>query len=124
MTHLRKLVFGLTLAIGAAAATSAFALEIQYWQYIFDARVRAMDELIKRFEAANPDITVTQTTFPYADYQTKIAAAIAAGQGPAVVQFYYGWLDKFRTGRLISRYRRMPSRMIRSRRISFRSSRR
>lgn len=54
-----------------------------------------MDELIKRFQAANPTIKVKHTTFPYADYQTKIAAAIPAGQGPDVVQLYYGWLDNF-----------------------------
>lgn len=101
MNHLRKLAFGLAFAIGAASTTSAFAVEIQYWQYIFDARVKAIDQLIETFEAANPDITVTHTTFPYADYQTKVAAAITAGQGPDVVQFYYGWLDNFRTGKLI-----------------------
>jgi multiple sugar transport system substrate-binding protein len=79
----------------------AGAVEIQYWQYVFDARIKAMDQLIANFEKANPDITVTQTTFPYADYQTKVAAAITAGQGPDVVQFYYGWLDNFKTGKLI-----------------------
>ncbi len=84
-----------------AASTSVFAVEIQYWQYVFDARVKAMDQLIANFEKANPDITVNQTTFPYADYQTKVAAAITAGQGPDVVQFYYGWLDNFKTGKLI-----------------------
>ncbi len=101
MTISRKLLFGLTVGVGVMSATSAFAVEIEYWQYIFDARVKAMDQLIKNFEAANPDITVKQTTFPYADYQTKVAAAITAGQGPDVVQFYYGWLDNFKTGKLI-----------------------
>ena len=60
----------LTLA-GLAAGASLFvmmgaaqAVEIEYWQYVFETRVNAMDELIKNFEAANPDITVKQTTFP------------------------------------------------------------
>jgi multiple sugar transport system substrate-binding protein len=97
----RKMLFGLTVGFGMVSATSAFAVEIDYWQYVFDARIKAMDQLIKNFEAANPDITVKQTTFPYADYQTKVAAAITAGQGPDVVQFYYGWLDNFRSGKLI-----------------------
>jgi len=83
------------------AAAQSDAVEIQYWQYVFDARIKAMDQLIANFQQANPDITVTQTTFPYADYQTKVAAAITAGQGPDVVQFYYGWLDNFKTGQLI-----------------------
>src|SRR3546814_12074628 len=60
-----------------------------------------MDELIEKFEAANPDITVKHTTFPYSDYQTKVAAAITAGVGPDVVQLSYGWLDTFVQGQLI-----------------------
>jgi len=94
----------LTLA-GLAAGASLFvvmgaaqAVEIDYWQYVFETRVTAMDELIKNFEAANPDITVKQTTFPYADYQTKVIAAQAAGNGPDVLQFFYGWLDQFQKG--------------------------
>ncbi|HEV7328829.1 MAG TPA: extracellular solute-binding protein [Bosea sp. (in: a-proteobacteria)] len=83
------------MSIGAIAGAKAQAVEIEYWQYVFDARIKAMNELIKRFEAANPGIKVKHTTFPYADYQTKIAAAVPAGQGPDVVQLYYGWLDNF-----------------------------
>ena len=101
MRNPRKLAFALALGIGMAMTTSAFAVEINYWQYVFDARIKAMDQLIANFEKANPDIKVVQTTFPYADYQTKVAAAITAGQGPDVVQFYYGWLNNFKDGRLI-----------------------
>ncbi len=101
MRNPRKLAFALALGIGMATTTSAFAVEIQYWQYVFDARIKAMDQLIANFEKANPDITVVQTTFPYADYQTKVAASITAGEGPDVVQFYYGWLNNFKDGRLI-----------------------
>jgi multiple sugar transport system substrate-binding protein len=92
---LTGLVAGVSLLM---MGTAAQAVDIQYWQYVFDTRVTAMDELIKNFEAANPDIHVTQTTFPYDDYQTKVIAAQAAGNGPDVLQFYYGWLDLFQKG--------------------------
>ncbi|WP_308916581.1 extracellular solute-binding protein [Jannaschia sp. LMIT008] len=78
-----------------AAGASAQQVEIEYWQYFFDARVDAMEQLIASFEEANPDITVTMTTFPYADYRTKVAAAIPAGEGPDVVQLFYGWLNDY-----------------------------
>ena len=65
------------MAIGAAQA-----VEIEYWQYVFETRVKAMDQLIAKFQAANPDITVKQTTFPYADYQTHVIAAKAGRAGP------------------------------------------
>jgi len=92
---------GLAAGISFLALGSAQAVEIEYWQYVFDTRVQAMDQLIANFQAANPDITVKHTTFPYADYQTRVVAAKAAGQGPDVVQLFYGWLDNFVAGELI-----------------------
>lgn len=92
---------GLALGISFLALGSAQAVEIEYWQYVFDTRVKAMDQLIEKFEAANPDITVKHTTFPYADYQTRVVAAKVAGQTPDVMQLFYGWLDNFVSGELI-----------------------
>ncbi len=90
----------MALGVFGVGAGRAQAVEIQYWQYVFDTRVQAMTELIKQFEAANPDITVKQVTFPYADYQTRLIAAKAAGRGPEVMQLFYGWLDTFIAGKL------------------------
>lgn len=95
-----KLAAATSLAALMAAAP-AQAVEIEYWQYIFDARITAMDRLIANFQAANPDITVKQSTFPYADYRTKVAAAIPAGEGPDVVQLFYGWLNDYVQAELI-----------------------
>ncbi|ODT79501.1 MAG: ABC transporter substrate-binding protein [Pelagibacterium sp. SCN 64-44] len=91
----------LAASISFLALGSAQAVEIEYWQYVFDSRVQAMDKLIANFEAANPGITVKHTTFPYADYQTRVVAAKVAGQGPDVVQLFYGWTDQFVNGGLI-----------------------
>ena len=82
-------------AAAALMAGPAAAVEIEYWQYIFEQRVDAMNQLIENFEAANPDITVTMNTFPYDDYRTKIAAAMAAGEGPDVIQLFYGWINDY-----------------------------
>jgi multiple sugar transport system substrate-binding protein len=98
---LKAKLAGLAAGVSLMAMGSAQAVEIEYWQYVFDSRVQAMDQLIENFEAANPDITVKHTTFPYADYQTRVVAAKAAGQGPDVVQLFYGWTDQFVNGGLI-----------------------
>jgi multiple sugar transport system substrate-binding protein len=92
---------GLVAGVSLLALGSAQAVEIEYWQYVFDSRVQAMDKLIANFQAANPDITVKHTTFPYADYQTRVVAAKVAGQGPDVVQLFYGWTDQFVSGGLV-----------------------
>lgn len=88
----------LTVPAGAKAQT----VEIEYWQYFFKERVTAIDALIKTFEAANPGIKVKHTHFPYAQYQTKVAAAVPAGEGPDVVQLYYGWLEEYRKANLLA----------------------
>src|SRR3712207_5186062 len=97
----RHLLASAALGLATLAASGAKAVEIEYWQYVFDTRVKAMNQLIAKFQEANPDIKVKQTTFPYADYQTKVAAAILAGQGPDVVQLFYGWTDNFISGKMI-----------------------
>jgi len=97
MNKFRKgLIGALAMAAVSFSAVAAKAdVEIEYWQYFFEARVNAMDKLIANFEAANPGITVKMTHFPYDDYRTKVAAAIPAGQGPDVVQLFYGWLNDY-----------------------------
>ena len=60
MRGLRGMLFGLLVSVGAVTGAAAQTVEIEYWQYVFDARIKAMTELIKRFEAANPTIKVKQ----------------------------------------------------------------
>ena len=87
--------------LGAPAVLRAQAVEIEYWQYFFKERVEAMDELIKRFEAANPGVKVKHTHFPYAQYRTKTAAAVPAGEGPTVMQLFFGWMREYAKAKLI-----------------------
>jgi len=96
------LVVATTAVLFSLTSTAArAAVEIEYWQYFFEARVTAMDQLIENFQAANPNITVKTNHFPYADYRTKVAAAIPAGEGPDVVQLFYGWLNDYVDAELI-----------------------
>ncbi|HCH72472.1 MAG TPA: ABC transporter substrate-binding protein, partial [Ochrobactrum sp.] len=99
---MRKLLLaGLVAGLSTFAINAAQAVEIEYWQYVFETRVKAMDKLIENFEKANPDIKVKQVTFPYDDYQTRVIAAKMAGKSPDVMQLFYGWLDKFVAGGIL-----------------------
>ena len=51
--------------------------------------------MIVDFEKANPGIKVVHTTFPYEQYNEKVAASVPAGRGPDVINLYYGWLPKY-----------------------------
>ena len=95
MANLTALALGTAAAALTAGSAAAQEVTIEYWQYFFDARVAAMEQLIESFEEANPGTTVEMTHFPYADYRTKVAAAIPAGEGPDVVQLFYGWLNDY-----------------------------
>lgn len=99
--NVKALAVATATSAAALFSTAAQAVEIEYWQYFFDARVQAMETLIENFQNANPDITVKMTHFPYADYRTKVAAAIPAGEGPDVVQLFYGWLNDYVAADLI-----------------------
>jgi len=81
----------ITTAILALVGLGLAQIEITYWQYDFSTRVEAMNQLIEQFNAENPDVVVRQETFPYDAYQQRVAAATAAGEGPDVVQLFYGW---------------------------------
>ena len=86
-------VAGVALAAGTLVSNaSAQDVEITYWQYDYATRVDAIDQLIEQFEAENPGIDVIHETFPYDAYQQQVAASLPAGQGPDVVQLFYGWL--------------------------------
>lgn len=74
------------------AAAEPEVVEIEYWQYNFEARVLAMNQLIEMFEAENPHIKVVHNSdVPYAEYRDKIAASVPAGVGPDVATLFYGW---------------------------------
>ncbi len=73
-------------------AASTDVIEIEYWQYNFQARIDAMNQLIEQFEAENPGIKVIHNSdIPYDDFRDKIATSVPAGVGPDVATLFYGW---------------------------------
>ena len=101
LKNIKLFLFSIIGSIFIFSSITAHAVEIEYWQYTYKARVEAIDKLIANFEKANPDITVKHTSFPYADYRKKVSIAISSGDGPDLVQLYYGWLNDYRDGGLI-----------------------
>lgn len=54
-----------------------------------DGHEKDLDGIVKAFEAANPGITVTVQTLPYADYFTKLQTAIAGGTAADAFELDY-----------------------------------
>lgn len=86
---MKKLIPAALLVLSIASAQQ---VTITYWQYDYKSKVDTINDLIGQFQAQNPNIKVQQQTFPYDAYQQKVASAVSAGQGPDVVNLYYGWI--------------------------------
>lgn len=80
---------------GGDSAPAEQKVEIEYWQYDYTSKTKLMDELIKEFQDKNTNITVKHVTFPYEQYNQKVAATVSAGRGPDVINLYYGWLPLY-----------------------------
>ena len=80
---------------GAADLSVSGPVEIEYWQYELEPKTKLVNELIPEFQAANPDITVKHVNFPYDDFRQQVAAAVQAGEGPDVLNLYYGWIPAY-----------------------------
>ncbi len=103
---MKKLAIFLVLAfaftmIFSSAAVAEEEIEITYWQYFYESRVEAMDELIEQFEEEYPHITVNHETFPYEDYNVRVSSAVPVGEGPDVLQLFYGWLPRYIEGEFL-----------------------
>ena len=70
-------------------------IEIEYWQYELPAKTELVNELIPEFEAANPGIKIKHVNFPYDDFRQQVAAAVQAGEGPDVLNVYFGWIPAY-----------------------------
>jgi multiple sugar transport system substrate-binding protein len=67
---------------GAAIDDSPATGTIDVWAMGTEGEL--LPELVKGFEEANPDVTVTVTAVPWQDYATKLQTAIASGSTPDV----------------------------------------
>lgn len=81
----RLLVTGATtFALAAGAASAETELRVTWYNDGNEGEV--LQTLLDRFEAANPDITVTLDTVPYKAVLEGLPVQLAAGQGPDIAR--------------------------------------
>lgn len=83
-------MLALTL-IAAPAAQVAVAqpkVALRFWMSADPALEAAMDELLRGYMKATPNVTVQREAFPFNEYHQKLATAFAAGDPPDVF-----WMD-------------------------------
>jgi multiple sugar transport system substrate-binding protein len=87
-------VAGLLLGLTGTGASQG-QVTITYWQYFFESKIRLVDQLIQQFQTQNPGIRIVHENFPYDTYNQKVASAVPAGQGPDVINLFYGWVPLY-----------------------------
>lgn len=66
---------------GEAGATAKKVINFWYWDQNGDEPYKT---LVQEFESKNPDIKITMSVIPWADYWTKLQIALPTGTGPDV----------------------------------------
>ncbi|MFC3705846.1 ABC transporter substrate-binding protein [Devosia honganensis] len=82
---MKALKTALSIAMLLGTTAMASAQEVHFW-YHFDNPENPMDELIAKFEAENPGITVEAENIPWNSYFDNMYTAIAGGNAPDAAQ--------------------------------------
>lgn len=92
---LAAIIVGAVVLALPAAGIGQPRVTITYWQYFFESKVKLVDQLIAQFETQYPGVKVAHEHFPYDAYNQKVASAVPAGQGPDVINLFYGWVPLY-----------------------------
>ena len=97
MKKLLSLVLAALMICGLVVSAAAEEpTVVKFWGHHNEAWPESYKILIAEFEAANPDIKVEYTSFPYEDLEAKIQTALIAGDvGADVYEVWGGWMLDF-----------------------------
>lgn len=70
---------------GVAVAQSDKPVNLTFWHHTYPPADEFIQTKIDEYTAANPNITVELVTYPHGDYETKLLAAISAGDAPDII---------------------------------------
>ena len=76
---------------------------LTYWQHSSAARDEMMTELVKEFEAQNPDIKIKLEFIPEGDYSQKLIPSLATDTAPDVFQIQSGMVPKLAAAGAVGR---------------------
>jgi multiple sugar transport system substrate-binding protein len=70
---------------GLAPSSAGEPVELTIWNTWSDFHVTSFQAILDAFNELHPDITVVQEPQPFADYEAKVAQAVAQGVGPDMI---------------------------------------
>jgi multiple sugar transport system substrate-binding protein len=93
-------VFLLTSGFGCkintkASAVAAKPVVLNYWRVFDDSD--AFDEIIAKYTALHPYVTVKYRKLRYSEYETELLNAMAEDRGPDIFSIQNTWMNKYQT---------------------------
>jgi multiple sugar transport system substrate-binding protein len=67
-------------------------ITLDYWQVDFQGWDTGIQAAIDMFQAENPNIKINYTPISYDEINEKIAVMVPVGEGPDIVNPFYGWV--------------------------------
>jgi multiple sugar transport system substrate-binding protein len=77
-------------------------LNVTWWTHNNPAFVKANTEMIKRFEAENPDVHIVYQHFPYDVFVSKLQAAYRAENVADIQQMFGTWVTEYAANGLLA----------------------
>lgn len=98
MKKLLALAMALVLAMSVVTVGASAQTVVKFWTHQNTAWNESYEGLIAEFEAANPDIKIEYSYFPWDDFESKIQTSLLAGDaGADVYEAWGGWMMDFST---------------------------
>lgn len=85
----------LALLLGVGVVTAQEPTTVTMWVHEHPPAVPVWQDLVATFMADNPDITVNLEVIPVADFDTRVATAMASGTGPDLLNQWTGAIGQF-----------------------------
>src|SRR3954470_12247589 len=79
----------------AGASSSKLVTELRFWNGFTGPDGRKMLEIVKRFNAQNPDVHVIMQRMEWATYYNKVFVANLGGRGPDVFVIHTDHISRF-----------------------------
>jgi putative chitobiose transport system substrate-binding protein len=91
-----KTMLAALMATASCALAAAPVQKIEFWTFSMKPKFTPyFEDLVRRYEAANPDVRLEWVDFPWDIIQTKLVTRIVAGTPPALVNLNVPWADEF-----------------------------
>ena len=95
LQRFREILLILAVLTACAGVVPA-ATTLEWWQFWTDPDIKpTITEMVREFEANNPDIKVNVTDLTWSQGQEKLVIAFAAKSGPDVLELGSDWIAQF-----------------------------